>query len=258
MYVQGATSYLYSLLISCKADVEVAAANVLDLFVIIDPSKITSKLKLHLLAHLRADILRFGPLVGVATEVFECFNAIFRYCSILSNHLAPSRDIAFQLANQELLKHRLTGGWWPTEDGEWQRPGPSVRNFIHANPTLQALVGWTSNEPLINGTFPFVTWLLCLFMILGSFKLEPLKRGANQKVESRTYIPWSSTQGASALNCTSEDAASQWAHCRFSIAHSEDKCFTGSWIFARSPLHVSYSLHYVAFKLFTICILSGW
>ena len=134
-------------------DVEVAAANVLDLFARIDPSKMTSKIKLHLLVHLKADILCFGPLVGVATEVFECFNAIFRYCSIYSNHLAPSRDIAYQLASQEVLKHRLTGGWWPTASGEWERPGPSVRNFIQGHPTLQALMGWTSAEPLVNGDF---------------------------------------------------------------------------------------------------------
>jgi len=124
---------------------------VLDLFATIDPSKITSKLKLHLLAHLREDILRFGPLVGVATEVFECFNAIFRNCSVLSNHLAPSRDIAFQLASQEAFKHRLTGGWWPSADGEWERAGPSVRNLIHTNPTLQAFIGWTTTEPLMKG-----------------------------------------------------------------------------------------------------------
>jgi hypothetical protein len=138
-------------IICLQSDVEIAAANVLDLFALIDPVKMTSKLKLHLLVHLKADILRFGPLVGVATETFECFNAIFRFCSIYSNHLAPSRDIAFQLASQEVLKHRLTGGWWPAADGEWKRPGPSVRNFIHDHPTLQALVGWTSNETPVNG-----------------------------------------------------------------------------------------------------------
>jgi hypothetical protein len=138
-------------MICLQVDVQIAAANVLDLFATINPSKMTSKLKLHLLVHLQADIRRFGPLVGVATEVFECFNAVFRYCSIYSNHLAPSRDIAFQLASQESLKHRLTGGWWQTVDGEWERPGLSVRNFIHDHATLQALVGWTSTKPLPAG-----------------------------------------------------------------------------------------------------------
>jgi len=142
-----------------QSDVEVAAANVLDLFAMIDPSKMTSKIKLHLLVHLKADVLRFGPLVGVAVEVFERFNAVFRFCSIFSNHLAPSRDIAFQLAGQETLKHRLTGGWWPTADGEWEQPGPSVRNFIHTHPTLQALVGWTSAEPLVNGRSRFLLYI---------------------------------------------------------------------------------------------------
>ena len=138
-------------MIRLQSDVKIAAANVLDLFALIDPSKLTSKLKLHLLAHLKADILRFGPLVGVATETFECFNAIFRFCSIFSNHLAPSRDIAFQFAGQEVLKYCLTGGWWPEGDGEWNRAGPSVRSFIHDHPTLQALVGWTSNEKPVSG-----------------------------------------------------------------------------------------------------------
>ncbi len=103
-----------------QSDIDVAVANVLDSFAMVDPSKMVSKLKLHLLVHLKADILRFGPLVGVAAEGFECYNAIFRFCSIFSNHLAPSRDIAFQLAKQEILKHRLTGGWWPTAEGAWR------------------------------------------------------------------------------------------------------------------------------------------
>src|ERR1700678_4375444 len=77
---------------------------------------------------------------------------------------------------------------------------------------------------------------------LGSFRLEPLKQGASRKAESRKYIPWFQTQGAKALNCTSEDADSQWTPCRFAIARSEDKCSIGSWLFAKSPLHVSQTL----------------
>jgi hypothetical protein len=86
-------------------------------------------------------------LVGMITEGYEAFNAVFRFCSILSNHLAPSRDIALQLADQEALKHRLTGGWWPNTDGEWERAGPGVRAFLETRPTLQRLVGWTVYNP---------------------------------------------------------------------------------------------------------------
>ncbi|KJA24001.1 hypothetical protein HYPSUDRAFT_1078326 [Hypholoma sublateritium FD-334 SS-4] len=208
------------------SDVEVAAANVLDLFAMIDPTKMTSKVKLHLLAHLKEDIIRFGPLVGVATETFECFNAIFRFCSIFSNHLAPSRDIAFQLASQEVIKHRLTGGWWPTENGEWNAPGPSVQNFIHDHPTLQALIGWTSNKLLING----------------SFKLKPLKRDASNKImQNRQHMPWSATNGAKALNSDKAEN-SQWTSCQYFIAQSGDRCVLDSWIFAASPFNVSQPL----------------
>ncbi len=39
-----------------QADVKVVATNVLDMFAKLDPSKIISKIKLHLLAHLPEDI----------------------------------------------------------------------------------------------------------------------------------------------------------------------------------------------------------
>lgn len=130
---------------------EIAAGNVLDLFAMFDPSKMVEKLKLHLLAHLRADIIRFGPLVGVATEAFECFNAIFRFCSIHSNHLAPSRDISNQLAGQEGLKHRITGGWWPLSSGDWVQAGLAVRESLYSQPMLQGLLGWQNPKTLIRG-----------------------------------------------------------------------------------------------------------
>ncbi|EPQ57708.1 hypothetical protein GLOTRDRAFT_126197 [Gloeophyllum trabeum ATCC 11539] len=94
------------------ADVKVAAANVLDIFAKINPSKISTKIKLHLLDHLPEDIRRFGPIIGRSTELFECFNAIFRFCAILSNRISPSHDIAIQLADQEAFKQRITGVMW--------------------------------------------------------------------------------------------------------------------------------------------------
>ncbi|KAJ7310818.1 hypothetical protein DFH08DRAFT_918219 [Mycena albidolilacea] len=88
-------------------DVETAISNILDIFAALDPTKILAKNKLHILTHAKADILRH--------ESYECFNAIFRFCSILSNHLAPSRDIAHQLAHQE--------GWLSSSTGNWECAG---------------------------------------------------------------------------------------------------------------------------------------
>ncbi|KAJ7331434.1 hypothetical protein DFH08DRAFT_814739 [Mycena albidolilacea] len=82
-------------------------------FAEIDPNKMITKVKTHLLTHAPSDVRLFGPLLGAITEAFESFNGVFRPCSILSNHRAPSRDIAVQLAAQESVKHRVAGGAWP-------------------------------------------------------------------------------------------------------------------------------------------------
>jgi hypothetical protein len=117
----------------------------------LDPTKIIAKNKLHIMAHTKGDILRHGPLLGSITESFECFNAVFRWCSVLSNHLAPSRDIARQLAHQEGLKHQLTGGWWLSSAGPWEQGGTAVRDFLSQRPILQALLGWTDPKELEQG-----------------------------------------------------------------------------------------------------------
>lgn len=121
-----------------------------------DPSKIVQKIKIHLQTHIPYDFLRFGPLLGAATEGFESFNGVFRYCSIYSNHVAPSRDIAKQLGAQEAYKHRLTGGYWPVQGSDtddWQQSGAAVRDYLHTQPILQRLVGWTKHEQRIPGKF---------------------------------------------------------------------------------------------------------
>ncbi|KAJ7762229.1 hypothetical protein B0H16DRAFT_1455842 [Mycena metata] len=159
-------------LASYRKDLRVAVANVLDIFGKIDPSKILSKIKYHLLLHTDEDVVAIGPLVGAITEGFESFNAVFRHCSVLSNHLAPSRDIALQLANQEGLKHRLTGGWWSSgADGEWRQAGFGVRNFLLEHPVLQRLVGWSDKKSAKHGDVKFIS----------------LKRG--QKERSTYFLP---------------------------------------------------------------------
>ncbi|THU86694.1 hypothetical protein K435DRAFT_868003 [Dendrothele bispora CBS 962.96] len=93
------------------SDLCIAVANVLDAFGAADPEKITAKIKLHLLTHLEEDVRAIGVLLGAITENYEGYNAVFQYASILSNHRAPSQDIAVQIAEQEALRHRLTRGW---------------------------------------------------------------------------------------------------------------------------------------------------
>ncbi|KAJ7327982.1 hypothetical protein DFH08DRAFT_816144 [Mycena albidolilacea] len=104
-----------------------------------------SKVKYHLLMHADEDVVAFGPLVGLITELYESYNTVFRHCSILSNHLASSRDITRQLADQEGLKHRLTGGWWYSagDEKQWQRVGSGVGKFLSDHPLLQKSLGWT-------------------------------------------------------------------------------------------------------------------
>nr|GAT45532.1 predicted protein [Mycena chlorophos] len=150
-----------------RQDLTVAVANVLDAFSALDPSKMITKFKLQLLPHIPLDAERFGPLVGVATENFEAFNAVFRAASIHSNHQAPSRDIALQLAAQEATRHQLFGGYWfDSKSQSWVRAGPGVREFIARDTSLQRMLGFNpSVDPLPGRPLPS----------LKSFRLNPFQ-----------------------------------------------------------------------------------
>ncbi|KAI0082998.1 hypothetical protein BDY19DRAFT_901079, partial [Irpex rosettiformis] len=202
-------------------DVDIAVGNVLDTFAEIDPTKILQKIKLHLQVHARADILRFGPLVGVSTEGFESFNAVFRFCSIFSNHRAPSRDIALQFAEQESMKHRLTGGWWSTDGGNtWTNAGSGVRDTILNQPVLQRLVGWSVPKPVFHRR-------------PGSATLKPLPKG----VREREPVMLTFTKVSQTLNASSyvRPNATCFAGRSF-IAQSKDECTVDSWVMVPSPI----------------------
>lgn len=101
-----------------------------------------TKVKLHLLTHLHEDIRCFGPLVGVSTEIYECYNAIFHMCLIYSNKLAPSCDIAIQFAEMEGAKQHISGGFWRNVKGFWVQSSPAAHLFFSTAKELQCQLGW--------------------------------------------------------------------------------------------------------------------
>ncbi|KAI0778011.1 hypothetical protein BD413DRAFT_683781 [Trametes elegans] len=201
-----------------KNDLTTAIANVLDVFAEIDPSKIVDKVKLHILTHGIEDISRFGPLIDMCTEGFESFNGVFRNCSIHSNHLAPSRDIAQQLADQEAHKHRLLGGIWCTAGGNWVRAGVRVCDFLHQHQPLRRLIGWSVVQPSVPG----------------SFQLAAIPVGK----KSRPTVSLGMTRACAALNANKYDMDLAWTVCRSVESRAQDQCRRGSWICAQSPLNV--------------------
>ncbi|KAH9929132.1 hypothetical protein B0H21DRAFT_781150 [Amylocystis lapponica] len=187
------------------ADLEILIANVLDIWVLLDPNRILVKPKLHILRHIVQDIHRFGPAILYSTEIFECWNAIFRFCSILSNHQAPSQDITITLAQTEHFKHQVSGGWWRNESGQYVRAGSRRR------------LGWVDPENIVSGTV----------------KLETRK--------NQNPSPWQIACGpmipappTSLGDLDSVPTASDlWTQCRYLVSQSKDICKPGSWVFFR-------------------------
>ncbi|KAJ7848917.1 hypothetical protein B0H13DRAFT_1906518 [Mycena leptocephala] len=147
-------------------DLKILIDNLLDVFTTLDPTKTPIKLKLHVLVHIVQDIRRQGPAVRLSTEVFKCFNAIFRLCSVPINHQAPSRDIAAKFADLDRVKHIMSGGYW-YQDAAWVRAGRDVRRILRNTPIIQKHLGrapppfWTpglikltaltADEAMLNG-----------------------------------------------------------------------------------------------------------
>jgi hypothetical protein len=136
---------LFNHIVLSQADLTILVGNVLDAFASIDPSKIILKMKLQLLADIIEDIRRHGPAIRFSTEIFECFNAIFRLCSIFSNRQAPSRDIAHKFASMDRVKHILSGGYWK-HNNEWVQAGGKVRSLLHNKPVVQRHLGWAPQK----------------------------------------------------------------------------------------------------------------
>jgi hypothetical protein len=171
-----------------------------------DPRKILVKIKLHALSHLPDQIRRRGPAVRFSTEVFECFNAVFRMCSVLSNHQAPSRDIAVKFADLDRVKHILSGGYW-CDEGKWVQAGADVRSLLRKTAIIQKHLGWA----------PQPTWTA------GHIKYPSRKKAMVLKA-SATLIGTSDNPFQFNI-----DPMSEWMNGLHVTAFSGDQCKLGSW-----------------------------
>ncbi|KAF8963433.1 hypothetical protein BDZ97DRAFT_1939527 [Flammula alnicola] len=190
------------------SDLEILIANLLDLWAIYDPSRILLKFKLHVLSHLVNDIRRLGPAVLFSTEVFECWNAIFRLCSILSNHLAPSHDIAATISDMERFKHQVSGGWWKDSESEdWVRAGLMVRSYLTHTPELQRRLGWADSSSVIPGTA----------------KLQSKKKQCPSTWKESLGKYWLQERDERGRSCAT------WVRCKYIVSRSHDICRDGSW-----------------------------
>ncbi|KAJ6602335.1 hypothetical protein B0H10DRAFT_2167291 [Mycena sp. CBHHK59/15] len=175
------------------ADVQVCIDNVLDIWALVDPARIMTKYKMHVLPHLPDDIRRFGPAILFATEGFECWNSIFRLCSILSNHQAPSHDIGVTLADMEHFKHQA---------------GPEVKAFLEKNKELQWQLGWMDK----------------LKPKAGSIKLAARRTAVS--------APWCNILGTLwTAELDARGAGKVWMMCKYVVSQAGDICMKDSFVF---------------------------
>ncbi|KAG8725307.1 hypothetical protein FRC09_002669 [Ceratobasidium sp. 395] len=119
-----------------QADLTILINNVLDAFAHMDPGRIISKVKLHILTHLVDDIQNHGPAVR--------------------NHQAPSRDICNMMKELEGFRHIATGGFSHDNYGNPVCASTNVQHFFQSNLQLQSYLGWIEPKPITPGLVELV------------------------------------------------------------------------------------------------------
>lgn len=218
-----------------QEDLQILIGNVLDAFALIDPAKIIQKQKLHLLVHLLDNIPRFGPAIRYSTEVYECYNAIFRLCSVYSNHLAPSRDIARQFASMDTMKHIISGGYWK-QGGEWVHAAPSVVALLHHEVVLQQHLGWVPPQKTHAGVSTCTKSVVTIMASNLKRTFEGLIRAEGKRKASAR--PWGETKASLHLpvdvHRSQQCRKVNWRSGITLTAQSGDLCAAKSWVVAES------------------------
>ncbi|KAJ6513958.1 hypothetical protein DFH09DRAFT_941309, partial [Mycena vulgaris] len=126
---------------SYTAELEMCINDFINITCKCSSSILISKPKFHFLLHLPFFIWHFGLAVLFSTEHYGAYNAVFRACSIYSNHLTLSGDIAWSFAGIDRVKHIVTGGWKDSHSQKWTCANPRVLHHILDHPEMAAIVG---------------------------------------------------------------------------------------------------------------------
>ncbi|KAG6376770.1 hypothetical protein JVT61DRAFT_1794 [Boletus reticuloceps] len=145
------------------------------------PSILMSKPKFHFLLHLPMFIRRFGPAILYSTEHYESFNHVFRLAAIDSNRQAPSHDACQVFAEQEAMKHVVSGGHWHDPDQSFFVTSMTT----HTNIVFSDFQSWSYSKQL---TF-----------VRGTAKLSTYVKD-NGPPEVPDPISWDETQAAQCLH----------------------------------------------------------
>ncbi len=135
--------------------------------------------------------------------------------SVLSNHQAPSRDIALKNSELDRVKHILSGGFWSQAD-HWVQGGRGVVRLLKEAPILQRHLGWVSPHSLVPGSI----------------------RSAGRRKREQTAVLGTETKAIHAIWSGPESTppimnASLWYPGVEVIAQSGDHCSIGSWVVVR-------------------------
>jgi hypothetical protein len=165
-------------------------------------------------------VQRFGPLLGPDTERYESFNSVFRECSIFSNRLSPSRDIAAKFANFDRMRHIASGGhWFNHETKTWQTAGTYTLALAQSSPFLVKILGCKEPISKLPGK-PVISWTMpslaekCLILI-GRFNCCTLESTMHAMGEDlHVYFPvptWRDSRHS--CMCCDKIVCTIWRHC---------------------------------------------
>lgn len=71
-------------------------------------------------------------------------------CSVLSNHQAPSRDIALKMAELERFKQLVSGTYWISDTTkEPIQASCAIRRVLHETLVVQRQLGWAPKPKVL-------------------------------------------------------------------------------------------------------------